>query len=405
MIEERGIEERIGYLTNLIGQKYDRETVWQESGVPKGYIDFVICASAGNIRRYVDGIGDLNPRFRDPEYAKTTKYGRLVVPPLFLAGVCGPYQNMAVDPKGRPFYSGSGWEFFQPILEDDNLDYRGIGTAAVELRESKFSGQMLISTGICEYRSQRGVVALVKGIVHHSNADQTAASMGKYKDIKPYKYSEEEIRKIEEDCEKEEMRGRQPRYWEDVIEGEYIPHIVNGPRDIMDTICWAQGCPGINWTKGRRIFRMMVKRGSGHWIYDPVTNVNYHLELPHLLTEYGKQVGAPGAYDLGRERECMVATLYDNWMGDDGFLWKYSNQFRRFVIVGDTNWYRAKVVRKYINDGKYCVDLEHWGDNQRGERTTTGEATVILPSRIHGPVKYPTPRSLEEVFTEMKPKA
>ena len=42
---------------------------------------------------------------------------------------------------------------------------------------------------------------------------------------------------------------------------------------------------------------------------------------------------------------------------------------------------RGKVTRKYIKDGHALVDIEIRGENQRGELTTPGLATVILPSR------------------------
>lgn len=41
----------------------------------------------------------------------------------------------------------------------------------------------------------------------------------------------------------------------------------------------------------------------------------------------------------------------------------------------------CKVTRKYVKDRHALVDLEIWGENQRGEITTPGLATVILPSR------------------------
>jgi hypothetical protein len=38
------------------------------------------------------------------------------------------------------------------------------------------------------------------------------------------------------------------------------------------------------------------------------------------------------------------------------------------------------VTRKYKKDGYALVDIEIKGENQRGELTTPGLATVILPS-------------------------
>jgi hypothetical protein len=49
-------------------------------------------------------------------------------------------------------------------------------------------------------------------------------------------------------------------------------------------------------------------------------------------------------------------------------------------------------VRKYLADGdRPAVDLELAATNQRGAVTTPGTATVLLPSRAHGPVRLPDP--------------
>ncbi len=145
--------------------------------------------------------------------------------------------------------------------------------------------------------------------------------------------------------------------------------------------------------------RFPLPPGGGD--YDPRINARTTLN-PHADYDLARIVGVQGAYDVGVERECLASILFTNWMGDDGFLWKYSIQFRGFVVHGDTCWYRGKIVRKYIDDGKYCVDIEHWGDNQRGDRVTVGQATIILPSKVGGQVKYPAPRSIEDVFPAKK---
>ena len=45
-------------------------------------------ATRDGIRIFVDGAGDLNPLFRDPEYGKKTKYKCLIAPPNYLYTVC-----------------------------------------------------------------------------------------------------------------------------------------------------------------------------------------------------------------------------------------------------------------------------------------------------------------------------
>jgi hypothetical protein len=76
-----------------------------------------------------------------------------------------------------------------------------------------------------------------------------------------------------------------------------------------------------------------------------------------------------------------MASLVTNWMGDAAFLKRVRTEMRRFNTMGDSTWCKGRVSRKYIKDGHALVDLEIWGENQRGEVTTPGLATVILPSR------------------------
>jgi hypothetical protein len=148
-----------------------------------------------------------------------------------------------------------------------------------------------------------------------------------------------------------------------------------------------------------RGIRVPLPPGAG--VFDPRLNTRTTLG-PHADYDLARVVGARGNYDLFPERESLASILFTNWMGDDGFLWKYSCQLRRFVVHGDTCWYTGKIIKKYIDDGKYCVDIDYWGDNQRGERATVGNATIILPSKVAGQVKYPAQRSIEDVFPAKK---
>jgi hypothetical protein len=44
----------------------------------------------------------------------------------------------------------------------------------------------------------------------------------------------------------------------------------------------------------------------------------------------------------GQHPEAWRFILLTNWMGDDGFLWKFNTQIRRFVMLGDTTWIKGK---------------------------------------------------------------
>jgi hypothetical protein len=62
-------------------------------------------------------------------------------------------------------------------------------------------------------------------------------------------------------------------------------------------------------------------------------------------------------------------------------------------MLGDTTRVKGKVIKKYCDKGKYCVDIDVQNVLQTGELSIIGGATVILPSREFGPVVYPEPRN------------
>lgn len=75
-----------------------------------------------------------------------------------------------------------------------------------------------------------------------------------------------------------------------------------------------------------------------------------------------------------------------NWQGDDAFLKKLYAELRRFNVLGDTTWVRGKVTQKYVENGEHLVDCEIHAENQRGETTAPGMATVSLPSKSVTPI-------------------
>lgn len=86
------------------------------------------------------------------------------------------------------------------------------------------------------------------------------------------------------------------------------------------------------------------------------------------------------AYDYGPERISWLAHLLTNWMGDAGFLRQLNVQVRRFNMVGDLTTCHGLVTGK-ARGSQALVHCDVWAENQRGERTAFGTATVELPSR------------------------
>jgi len=337
-------------------------------------------ATSDTLRNFCNGIGDLNPLYRDPGYGAQARYGTQVAHPMFPMAFGWIGRTRWGLPGVHGFYAGNDWELFRHIRPGDRISAieRVIG---VEEKESKFSGRLVLQYVEASYSNQRGeLVARALGTCTRHER-KAARDAGKYKDIKTYEYTPEEFEKIDEAIlrEDERIRGSNVRYWEDVKEGEELEPIVRGPLSLMDTMGFLVGC-GRGHTHGV-VFKAAMKH-PGHFFRNPEAGGGIeYTGIGHHRESVAKEVGVPGTYDYGPQRSSWMCSLVTNWMGDAAFLKRVRTEMRRFNTMGDCTWCKGKVTRKYMKDRHALVDLEISGENQRGEVTTPGFATVILPSR------------------------
>ena len=91
------------------------------------------------------------------------------------------------------------------------------------------------------------------------------------------------------------------------------------------------------------------------------------------------------------KRQWLIQLMAD-WIGEEGTLKKFSCQYRAMdypramktmteAEEGETWQCKGKVTKKYVEDGERYVDCNIWVENGKGEVTTPGKATVVLPSR------------------------
>lgn len=336
-------------------------------------------ATADTMRNWCNGIGDLNPLYRDEEHGRLSRYGSIVAHPNFPMAFGWIGRTRWGLPGVHGFYAGNDWEFFRHVRPGDRITAieRVVG---IDVKESKFSGTLVIQYVEATFANQFGdVVAKALGTCTRHER-KAAREAGKYDDIKTHEYSAEDFAKIDAAILNEEanMRGTNVRYWDEVQEGEELPEIVRGPLSLMDTMGFLVGS-GRGHTHGV-IFKNAV-RHPGHFFRNPEAGGGIeYTGIGHHRESTAKEVGVPGVYDYGPQRSSWMASLVTNWMGDAGFLKRIRTQMRGFNIMGDCTWARGKVTRKYIKDNNALVDIEIRGENQRGELTTPGLATVLLPS-------------------------
>ncbi|PKB72005.1 MAG: hypothetical protein BZY87_02590 [SAR202 cluster bacterium Io17-Chloro-G6] len=137
-------------------------------------------------------------------------------------------------------------------------------------------------------------------------------------------------------------------YWDDVQEGAELPPVVKNPTT-------------------QQLVQYAGASGDYYQIhYDKDFAMNNDLENVILH---------------GALKNAFLGHLVTKWMGPDGDLKRLACQYRGMDIPGTPVTAKGVVTRKYQEQGANLVDCEIWLENQTGEKTTPGSATVALPLR------------------------
>jgi acyl dehydratase len=341
---------------------------------------FLRDASVDSITIFSNGIGDLNPLFRDQEYARWTRFGGVIAHPCFPWVHHWPGRSYWGLPGVHGFGVVIDCEFFRHVRPGDRMN---IWNRVLDVQEkpSRFSGRMAMQYVESTYTNQRDeMICRALGLTarHERSA---AREKGKYNEIKTHVYTDAERALIDEkvlsECER--IRGPHTRHWEEVRVGDSIDEIVRGPLSLSDTMAFviasgrgaAHGVLLRQAAKHPKHFIRNKEAGGGI----EYTGIGHHRE------SFAKQVGVPGMYDYLPQRTSWFATAITNWMGDDAELKRLRMEARMFNLQGDTTFITGTIAKKYLKDRCALVDIEMRGTNQRGELTSPGFATVMLPSR------------------------
>jgi acyl dehydratase len=332
------------------------------------------------IRNYVNGIGDVNPLYRDEEYAKKTSYKRLVAPPNWLYSVFPTWVLQGL-PGIHAFHSGNDWKFHKPIYIGDTITPECIFTG-FDVKGSQFAGKTVFEYQKANFYNQHGDLVAETDLWLVRAERSTARKTGKYHHIElPHPWTDEEATRVDDEVLKEEVRGSKVRYWEDVKIGEELKPVIKGIFGLTDMIAYCVGAAPVQIAAHGvqlRLYRAHPAwgfRDPGTYAWEPVYSVHYNKSA-------AEAVGLPFPYDVGAQRQGWLINLLTNWMGDEGWLKKNYAEYRKFVYLSDAVWFNGKVIKKYIDeDGEYCVDIKTSSVNQRGEDTMPGISTVALPSR------------------------
>jgi acyl dehydratase len=101
----------------------------------------------------------------------------------------------------------------------------------------------------------------------------------------------------------------------------------------------------------------------------------------HYDKDFALAAGLPGVILHGALKNAFLGQLMTDFAGELGWLKKLAVQYRGMDQPGAKVLCRGKITKKYVEDGRHLVDCDIWLENAKGEKTTPGSATVVLPSR------------------------
>jgi acyl dehydratase len=98
----------------------------------------------------------------------------------------------------------------------------------------------------------------------------------------------------------------------------------------------------------------------------------------HYDEHLAKSMGLPGAPIQGTYRYALMGQMLSRWLGSRGTLKSISCSYRGLNLEDETITCRGKVVRNEAGSAGREIELEIWVENAKGERSTSGRATVLL---------------------------
>jgi len=101
----------------------------------------------------------------------------------------------------------------------------------------------------------------------------------------------------------------------------------------------------------------------------------------HYDKDFARSRGLSGVIVHGQLVGAFLGQLMTDWIGERGTLRKLSCSYKGMNYPGEAVTCKGGVVKKYVENEQHFVECNLWAENPKGERTASGMAIVILPSR------------------------
>jgi acyl dehydratase len=362
--------------------------------------------AASDVRRWVMAMDYANPLHYDEEFARASRFGRLVAPQSFAAAmdyVHGVRPSLVGHiPGSHMIFGGEEWWFYGPrIFPGDRLEHERI-FRGYKMAETKFAGPTMFSFGDTFHRNHRGeTVAKARSTsVRYLAAE--AAKRGFYREQAPApKWTREALSDVARTRVAwiQSNRGGRSPHFDEVRVGDALPRRSLGPHSIESFTTEYRAFVWNAWGA----FYLVVPEG----VVDPWVNQDagwvgdfaYDWEAAkvdpregdglyvgpsrgHTDVEHAEQVGMPRRYGYGASMGAWITDYLSYWAGARGFVRHVNSQFRAPAFEHDVTYLDAEVVGKRAESeyGVPVVEVRLVMTNQDGAELVRGTAEIELPS-------------------------
>jgi acyl dehydratase len=327
-------------------------------------------------------IGDLSPLYLDEEYARRTRWGTLLAPPIIV-------QSMdtlrAVGHSGLPeglpgvhsIWTGSLYEWARPIRLGDRLRADCYLKSVTEKESAFGGGRALYQTYEAVYHDQDDARVGIRNDTWIRIERAKTREKKKYGDIMLAHWDKPDIDRFQEEYRRATRTVE--RRWDDVHVGDALGPLLKGPLTPTAEIAFESffGIYLVGNIVAARLYdkhpALMIPNEQG--VPEPPQRVHWDNAFTQRL------LGLPGAYDLGPERCAWLIQGMTDWIGDDGHLGRLEARYHKFNYMGDVTWVKGQVTDKFERDGKGWVRCDLQCVNHRNEVTATATAEAELPRR------------------------
>ena len=101
----------------------------------------------------------------------------------------------------------------------------------------------------------------------------------------------------------------------------------------------------------------------------------------HYDKDFAIANGLPGVIVHGALKSAWLGQMLSDWIGETGRIKRYGCSYHDMDIPNDTLTCRGTVTKKTSEGDEHLAECDIWVENSKGVKTTSGSATVALPSK------------------------